>query len=76
VSGPSDERLAPLVDQLRAVEEALGDLIYDVLREAVSRGEAKRPDLEKRLTRARTAVTKAVHLLDGDATGGADDGEG
>jgi NTP pyrophosphatase (non-canonical NTP hydrolase) len=64
MSAANDERVAALADRLRAVEEELGDVIYDVLRQAVSRGEAKRPDLEKRLTRARNAVGKAVHLLD------------
>jgi hypothetical protein len=34
----------------------------------VSRGEGKRPDVEKRLTRARNAVSKAVHLLEGDGS--------
>lgn len=62
----TDERLSALADRLRAVEEELGDVIYDVLREAVSRGEGKRPDVEKRLTRARNAVSKAVHLLEDD----------
>jgi hypothetical protein len=62
----ADERLGALADRLRAVEEELGDVIYDVLREAVAKGAGKRPDLEKRLTRARNAVTKAVHLLDDD----------
>jgi hypothetical protein len=74
MSAPDDERVAALADRLRAVEEELGDVIYDVLRAAVSRGEAKRPDLEKRLTRARNAVSKAVHLLD-DSGGGAGDEE-
>jgi hypothetical protein len=74
VSTANDERVAALADRLRAVEEELGDVIYDVLREAVSRGEAKRPDLEKRLTRARNAVAKAVHLLD-DSGPSRDDAE-
>jgi hypothetical protein len=64
----TDERLSALADRLRSVEEELGDVIYDVLREAVSRGEGKRPDVEKRLTRARNAVSKAVHLLEGDGS--------
>ena len=72
MSGGADERVAELAERLRAVEEELGDVIYEVLRDAVSRGDAKRPDLEKRLTRARNAVTKAVHLLDGPGTGAAD----
>jgi hypothetical protein len=72
-----DARLADLADRLRAIEDELGDVIYDVLREAVSRGEAKRPDVEKRLTRARNAVTKAVHLLDDDGRRATpDDGDG
>jgi hypothetical protein len=52
-------------DRLAAISEELLDLSTQVLREAVEAGETARPDLERRLTRARNAVDKAVHLLDG-----------
>jgi hypothetical protein len=58
-----------VADRLAAIAEELGDLAFDRLREATS--EARRtgtPDPavvaeEKRLTRARRAVEKAVVLL-------------
>jgi hypothetical protein len=59
-----------LADRLAALSEELGDLAFDRLREASSsagRGEAA-PALvaeEKRLSRARRAVDKAVVLLRG-----------
>jgi len=49
--------------RLEAISEELADMALDVLREAVDQGADKRPDLEKRLTRARTAVDKAANLL-------------
>ena len=57
-----------LADRLAQLSEELGDLAFDRLRQASSsagRGEAA-PGLvaeEKRLTRARRAVDKAVILL-------------
>ena len=49
--------------RLEGIAEELADMALDVLREAVDQGADKRPDLEKRLTRARTAVEKAANLL-------------
>jgi hypothetical protein len=49
--------------RLEAIAEELADLAIGVLREAVEQGADKRPDLEKRITRARTSVEKAAHLL-------------
>lgn len=55
------------VDDIRArlesIAEELGDAALGVLRDAVEAGADKRPELERRLTRARSAVEKAVHLL-------------
>jgi hypothetical protein len=50
--------------RLETIAEELGELAVAVLREAVEAGEDKRPELERRLTRARNAVEKAAHLLD------------
>ena len=52
--------------RLEAVAEELADLAIDVLRQAVA-GDAD-PAEERRLTRARRAVERAVHLL-GDGGG-------
>jgi hypothetical protein len=49
--------------RLEAIAEELSDMAFDVLREAVDQGADKRPDLEKRLTRARSSVEKAARLL-------------
>ena len=55
------------VDDIRArlegIAEELTELAVEVLREAVERGADKRPELEKRITRARSSVEKAAHLL-------------
>ena len=60
----------PDVDDIRsrleAIAEELTELAVNVLREAVEAGADSRPDAEKRLMRARTAVEKAAHLLDGE----------
>ena len=39
-------------------------LAMTALREAIEEGAEKRPDTEKRITRARSAVEKAIHLLE------------
>jgi hypothetical protein len=63
-----------LRDRLAAVAEELADRAVERLRQAVEDGESGGPDPalvaeERRLTRARRAVEKAMHLLDGaDAT--------
>ena len=51
------ERLADIADDL-------ADRALTALREAVEAGATGRPDEERRLTRARAAVEKAMHLLD------------
>jgi hypothetical protein len=63
-----------LRDRLAAIADELGDRALERLRAAVDGGgEGEGPDPEavadeRRLTRARRAVEKAVHLLDdGDA---------
>ncbi|MCU1495312.1 MAG: hypothetical protein JWO62_3076 [Acidimicrobiaceae bacterium] len=58
-----DEALEELRGELEALAERLGDLAYEELRRAVEEGETKRPERERRLTRARNAVERAVALL-------------
>ena len=73
--------LDDVADRLEAIAEELGDLAFDRLREATSgarRTGTPDPALvaeEKRLTRARRAVDKAVLLLRRApaSTGGGDD---
>ena len=57
-------------DRLAAIAEELADRALDVLREAVEQGATGRPDEERRLTRARAAVERAIGILD---DGGASD---
>ena len=58
----SDEHHADLVAKLESVVADLDERMFDMLREASSRGEA-RPAADKRLSQARRAVEKAIHLL-------------
>jgi hypothetical protein len=50
-------------NRLETIAEELADLALDALRESVEAGETK-SETERKLTRARTAVTKAARLLD------------
>jgi len=66
--------LESIRSRLEAVSEELADLALDRLRAAVG-GDADAPADERRLTRARRAVDKAVAILAGPP-GGEDDGNG
>jgi predicted ABC-type ATPase len=50
--------------RLEAIAEELADLAIARLRDSIDAGGHELPVDEKRLTRARRAVEKAVHLLD------------
>ena len=50
--------------RLEAIAEELADLAMGRLRESIDAGGHELPVDEKRLTRARRAVEKAVHLLE------------
>lgn len=58
--------IGDLRDRLEVIAEELADLALDRLREAVSAGAKTAPAEERRLTRARRAVEKAVALLADD----------
>ena len=58
-----------LVDRLQVVVDDLDQITFDQLREASAQGRG-RPADDKRLTQARRAVEKAIHLL--RATSGVD----
>ncbi len=55
-------RYDDLVDRLQVVADDLDQITFDQLREASAEGRA-RPADDKRLTQARRAVEKAIHLL-------------
>lgn len=56
-----------VIEQLRAVSEVLSDRAIGLLREAVDNGDEEAIAAEKRITRARRAVEKAIHLLRSNA---------
>jgi len=59
-------RYDDLVDRLSGVVDDLDQIAFDQLREAASEGQASSAD-DKRLTQARRAVEKAIHLLRGSS---------
>lgn len=52
----ADDRADGLADRLQGVADDLDELIFDLLRE-------RDTSADKRLTQARRAVEKAIHLL-------------
>lgn len=50
--------------RLESIAEELADLALIRLRESIDAGGSELPVDEKRLTRARRAVEKAIHLLE------------
>ena len=56
--------VSELRDRLEAVAEELADLALASLKASVRAGATARPEEERRLTRARRAVEKAIALLD------------
>ncbi len=58
--------LDSLLDELRAIEERLGDMILDALRtQSRSEDSTAALNLEKRLSRARRSIVKARATLNG-----------
>ena len=60
-----EEELEDIRSRLNAISEELASLGISVLQAALDAdgGDAKRPDLEKRLSRARRAVDKAPAIV-------------
>ena len=61
----TDPAVDELAERLQALSDELGDKALEVLRSAVEDGATARPELERRLTRARRSVDRAVALLRG-----------
>ena len=59
------EKLEDIRDRLQDIAEELSDLGITALHEALEADgvEAKRPEIEKRLSRARRAVEKAASIV-------------
>ena len=62
-----------LTEQLTTIAEEVADRAMELLREALERGETGPVAEERRLTRARRSIEKAIHLLEGPAGAGDDD---
>ncbi len=66
-------RMAGEFDEIRSRLEAIGEELADLaiarLRDSIDAGGTELPVDEKRITRARRAVEKAVHLLEEPDTG-------
>ena len=60
-----NEKLDAIRDQLRVISEDLADIAIEALREAIDDKDfsGKRPEVEKRVSRARRAVDKAAGIL-------------
>ena len=71
MSNPQDV-LDRLADRLQSVIDDLDEIAFDQLREAAAAKQG-RPDSDRRLTQARRAVEKAVHLLRGSEESGFDE---
>ncbi len=61
-----DDRIGEICSELGALIERLDDLALEALREAVARGATARPEIERRIVRARNSLERARHLLNAD----------
>ena len=59
----NEDILEEICADLDRVRERLDDLAFDLLREAVREKADRRPELEKRVTRARRALERALATL-------------
>ena len=73
-AGPYGPRFAELRDAPTALIECIDELALDVLQDAAGAGHRTRPELERRLTRARNGLERVGRHLAGDARTDADTG--
>ncbi len=69
----AEESLAGVCADLRGLVDRLDELAFDSLREAVAAGATGRPEIERRIVRARNALERAISLLERPAGRGAPD---
>jgi hypothetical protein len=62
---PDDQRIEEICSDLDRIAERLDDLILDLLHDAVRSNMGKRPEAERRATRARHAIERATIALRG-----------
>lgn len=65
--------LDEIADELAAIADRLRDMAFEALRDAVQAGDSKRPDLERRLTRARHGLERVIGVLRGATPGDSED---
>ncbi len=70
MADPIDDDLASVADRLDDIAEQLSDLAMSALRAALedADGDGQRPEVEKRIAKARRSVEKAAQLLRGGPT--------
>jgi len=69
VSNIGDE-LGEIRDLITTAIERLDDVAFRELRQAIARGETRRPEIERRVTRARNGLLRVSALLEGDVATG------
>ncbi len=57
------ERHQQIADRIESIVADLDEIAFDELRAAAAEGATNRPESDKRLTAARRALEKAIHLL-------------
>jgi len=55
-------------EKLRAISDEIADLAMSDIRNSIEEGHNKTSDIEKRITRARRAIEKAINLLEAEDT--------
>ena len=53
-----------LREKLRMISDEIADLAMSDIRNSIEEGQKKTSDIEKKLTRARRSIEKAIHLLE------------
>jgi hypothetical protein len=69
----SEESIEEICTDLDRIAERLDDVVLELLRDAVRNKADKRPELERRATRARRAIERATIALRGVSFEEADD---
>jgi hypothetical protein len=62
---PHEEQIEEICSELERIAERLDDLVLDLLHDAVRSNAGKRPEIERRATRARHAIERATVALRG-----------
>lgn len=57
-----------IIEQLREISDTLADRAISLLRDAVNESDSQAQKMEKKVTQARRAVEKAIHLLSIDGS--------